>query len=50
VSKPKPRQLGGADKGKAARGRDDAALSRAHKGDDVAGSLRALGRLIGGKR
>lgn len=48
MAKPIPRQLAGADKGRAARARDDAALSRAHKGDNVAGSLRALGRLIGG--
>lgn len=39
----------GADRGKAARDRDNAALNKAHKGNNVDGSLRALGRLIGGK-
>lgn len=48
MSKSKP-SAPGADKGKAARQRDDAALSKAHKGDNVSGSLRALGRLLGGK-
>lgn len=40
----------GGDKGKKAREADDRALSKAHKGDNVAGSLRAIGRIIRGGR
>ncbi len=36
-------------KHKKARDRDDKALDKAHKGDNVEGSFRALRRLIGGK-
>lgn len=37
------------DKDKKGRDRDDKALDRAHKKDNVEGSFRALRRLIGGK-
>jgi hypothetical protein len=37
------------DGGKKARDRDDKDLSKANKGDNVEGSLRALGRLFRGK-
>jgi hypothetical protein len=37
------------DGGKKARDKDDKALDKAHKGDNLEGSLRALRRLIGGK-
>ncbi|HEY9354214.1 MAG TPA: hypothetical protein VIP28_13220 [Nocardioides sp.] len=37
------------DGGKQGRKKDDQALNKTHKGDDVEGSLRALRRLIGGK-
>jgi hypothetical protein len=36
------------DGGKKARDKDDQKLSKAHKGDNVEGSFRALRRLIGG--
>lgn len=36
--------------GKKDRDRDDKALDKAHKGNNVEGSFRALRRLIGGKR
>ena len=42
-------QPSGADKGKKARDADDRALSKANKGDNVSGSLRALGRIIRGR-
>lgn len=37
------------DGGKKARDKDDKAIDKAHKGDNVDGSFRALRRLIGGK-
>lgn len=49
MAKPKPKPPGG-DKGKKARDADDQALNKAHKGDNVGGSLRALGRIIRGGR
>lgn len=51
ASKSKPTPPGG-DKGKKARDADDAKLSKAHKSDNVGGSMRALGRIIrgGGKK
>ena len=47
MAKPKPDPKGDAKK---ARKKTDEDLSNAHKGDNVGGSLRALGRLLGGKR
>lgn len=38
-----------ADGGKKKRDADDKALDKAHKGDNVDGSFRALRRLIGGR-
>ncbi|WP_020385946.1 hypothetical protein [Kribbella catacumbae] len=38
------------DGGKKKREQDNKALDKAHKGDNVEGSLRALRRLIGGKQ
>lgn len=40
----------GGDKGKKARDADNRALDKANKGDNVGGSLRALGRIIRGGR
>jgi hypothetical protein len=37
------------DGGKKARDKDDQALTKANKGDNVEGSFRALRRLIGGR-
>lgn len=49
MSKPKPQAPGG-DKGKKARDRDDAALTKASKAKTSDGAVRALGRILRGGR